>query len=197
MNSGPLFYVCAMFRKKGSRKLLQFQYLLQNMKKKSLFPFTLHCISDEDLLYCLKRVHTGSFHEEKAYSTPGKQFPSFLKFYTIFLELNKLCPCGNSLYAFLEAIDLHRKYSVVYWHTYVKYDTSTGLGPTKITVVTVQVLSSTTQPNLDHSCFFSKNAVLLNFIILCYPIFYLCFQFKQENISTEYFYYSKTYKILV
>ncbi len=57
----------------------------------------LHYIPTEIILP--QRTHTRSLNEDKAFWT-------LEKYETTFLELNKLCPRANSLYAFIEAIDL-------------------------------------------------------------------------------------------
>ena len=59
----------------------------------------MHCVPIEDILP--QRMHTGSLL-------------SRVVFYT-FLELNKLCPRANSLYAFCEATYLQWRYSVLFF----------------------------------------------------------------------------------
>ncbi len=59
----------------------------------------------EDLLH--QRKHTGSWDEDKAYSTPGKHYPTFLEF-------NKLCPRPNSMcmHSLKQYIDPQWEYSI-------------------------------------------------------------------------------------
>ncbi len=44
-----------------------------------------HCITAEDLLP--QRKHTGSWDEDKAYSTPGKYYPTLLELCTYFFRV--------------------------------------------------------------------------------------------------------------
>ncbi len=60
-------------------------------------------------IYCFffflpQRKRTGSWNEDKAYSTLGKHHLTFLELYASFLEFKKICPRPKSMYAIFETI---------------------------------------------------------------------------------------------
>jgi hypothetical protein len=64
------------------------------------------------LIYSLKESIKGNWHGNSLFDSKKNSILYFLELYTTFLELIKICPRGNSLHAFFEAIDLQQEYRI-------------------------------------------------------------------------------------